>query len=113
MKRIRCIPFPTGMALLLLAGLAQMGCSPRTCDSGQAVESIDEQDRLELACELAIIHLEELIANRSKEDNFPTAVLAEANELHEIGKELYLEREYALALEFIEQGIQLVKEAGG
>ena len=50
--------------------------------------------------------------NRSQEDNFPTAVLAEANELHQIGKELYLEREYALALEFIEQGIQLVKQAG-
>jgi len=101
------------MALLLFAGLAQMGCSPQASNSKAALENVDEQDRLELACEFAIVHLEELIANRSQEDDFPTAVLAEATELHKIGKELYLEREYALALEFIEQGIQLVEDAGG
>ena len=86
-----------------------MGCSPRGGNSEPALESIDEQDRLELACEVAIIHLEELIVNRSQEDDFNTAILAEATELHQIGKELYLEREYALALEFIEAGIPLVK----
>ena len=100
------------MALLFFVGLAQMGCSPQGGSSGPALESTDEQDRLELACEVAIIHLEELIANRSQEDDFPTAILAEANELHQIGKELYLEREYALALEFIEEGIHLIKQAG-
>lgn len=97
------------MALLFLVGLTQMGCSPRGGSSEPALESADELNRLELACEVAIIHLEELIANRSQEDNFPTAILAEASELHQIGKELYLEREYALALEFIEEGIHLVK----
>lgn len=95
--------------VLTIAGLVLAGCAsdgppgPNTANAG-------ERGDLEMTCEMALVQLAELIAKRSSQPDFPTAVLAEARELHSLGKELYLEREYELALTFIEEGLGLVDE---
>lgn len=64
----------------------------------------------EVACELALIKLAGLIEQRSSQGTISPAALAEATELYRLGKQLYLEREYDLALELAEEGIQLLEE---
>lgn len=97
-----------GTIVLILAGLstgcASSGGTPKTVEPGA------DRDRYEASCDLALTELERLIARRSADDDFPGADLVEAQELYRAGRELYLEREYALALEVIEEGIQLLKE---
>jgi hypothetical protein len=91
-----------------------MGSVLAGCGSGGVPEPAtgfsDELDDLEVACELALLELEQLIVKRSQQPDFPAALLIEARELHQLGQELYLEREYALAMEIIEEGIALVEE---
>jgi hypothetical protein len=98
--------------LCLVAGLAVLAIAGLGCGAGGAprpgAETSDDRDRLEVACEVALIRLEKLIAERSDEHDFPAPRLLEARELYALGRELYLEREYDLALEFLEDGITLV-----
>jgi len=85
-----------------------VGCvSPPPSD-----DSLDatQKDPIEFACEIAMIELERMIEQRSTEADFPAAALIEAQELHRMGKQLYLEREYVLALELIEEAIDLLEE---
>ncbi len=101
-----------GIATLLLIGsaLALAGACSSKRPAPEPTTGSSEQDRLRVSCEFAILHLERLIAVRLEETDFPLAILLEAQELHQLGKELYLQGEYELALELIEDGIALVKE---
>ncbi len=85
------------------------------CASTRIPEPASEIDRdhFEVTCEIALLRLERLIEMRAAQKTFPLAMLLEAKELQKIGKQLYLEREYALALELIGQGIELVEEDRG
>lgn len=72
-----------------------------------------DTDPLRVSCELGLVRLQSLIAKRSTEEGHSVAALVEARELHHMGKELYLEGEYKLALQLIEDGIELVEEESG
>jgi lipoprotein NlpI len=97
------------VSLVLVAGCIVWGCSANRPD--QAVSAgIDDTDQTEIACEIALLRLEQLIQTRSSQENFPAAILFEANELYRIGMELYLEGEYGLSLELVEEAIKLLEE---
>ena len=98
-------------ALVLLAGVgcaaASMGCvSGSNTDAPTA--DLDRNPN-ELTCELALLHFEQLIDARSSEEAFSPAALIEAREIYQISRQLYLEREYQLALQLIEEGMLLVE----
>ena len=101
------------LAVAFIVGSALLACSSNRGAPGAASAEPDDRDPLEVSCEIALVHLEQLIESSSNDDDFPEVVLIEAKELHQIGKELYLEQEYALALEFIEEGIRLLEENSG
>ncbi|UCG52115.1 MAG: hypothetical protein JSW58_00755 [Candidatus Latescibacterota bacterium] len=97
-------------ALVLMSCI---GCAPTHDSGGVNGNGVLDRDPLEVSCELALVRLESLIASRSADKSFAPAVLIEAKELHRMGTELYLERQYALALELIEEGILLLEEESG
>lgn len=103
-------PLYRKIAIVIVIGSTLLGCASNPAPSESTPEVSIDPDRFELTCELALLRLEQLIEQRSADPNFPKAVLIEATELHRLGKELYLEREYVLALEIIEEGISLVEE---
>jgi hypothetical protein len=57
---------------------------------------------------MALLELERLIEDKKR--GVSAAALAEAQELFRVGRELYLEREYELALELVEEAINILKE---
>lgn len=94
---------------IALIALASLGCSsPR-----QAIDvpsfAPDDEWRLEETCERELLRLHALIEKRTGQRSFSRSVIIEAEELLELSEELYLEREYALALRFIEDGIRLLE----
>lgn len=98
-----------GVFAPLIAGLVLAGCaSSHPAKSFDSAE--DGTDSYRVSCEASLIELERLIALRVSQEDFPRDALLEAQELHRLGRELYLERDYILALELIEEGIQLVEE---
>ena len=62
---------------------------------------------------LALLEPERLIEEKSTKKDVSAAVQAEAQELFRLGRELYLEREYELALEMVEEAIAMLKEREG
>jgi hypothetical protein len=96
------------MLAVLLAALSACGCA--STHPQDTAETIDGPDSYRVSCEAALIELERLLALRSSQADFPQDALIEAQELHRLGRELYLESEYILALDMIEEGIQLVEE---
>jgi hypothetical protein len=90
-----------------VVALVLLGCgSPPAHDKGDLPES----GQIEIACEMALLQLESLIERKSNEGGVSPAVLAEAREIFRLGRELYLEREYDLALEMVEEAIAMLKE---
>ena len=97
------------VVILVLSGLALAACVSSRAP-GPALEVTGDADHDRLSCEIALLKLERLIQQRSSQDRFPAAALLEATELQRIGRELYLEGEYTLGLEMIEEGIRLLEE---
>ena len=92
-----------------MIGLVLLGCGPPPAHDNVPVDP-PERDQAEIACEMALLELESLIEEKSAEKDVSAAVLAEAQELFRLGRELYLEREYELALEMVEEAIDILKE---
>jgi hypothetical protein len=92
----------------VVIGWVLLGCGPATHDKAPA--DPPERDHVETACEMALMELERLIEENSTERSVSAAALAEARELFRLGRELYLEREYELALEMVEEAINILKE---
>jgi len=65
---------------------------------------------MEIACEMALLQLERLIEAKSRSGGVSAAMLAEAREVFRLGSELYLEREFELALEMVDEAIDMLKE---
>jgi len=63
---------------------------------------------LELDCERELAYLDALIARRAEDAGFPQATLIEVRELRRTAAELYLMREFVLALEFIGEAVALL-----
>ena len=106
-----CSVARTGLiiAVVVASGFALGGCSPQHAsqpDTGLMTEA--GRDRV--SCEVELLRLARLIQHRSSQARFSEVALLEARELHQLGRELYLEGEYTLALEMIEQGIRLLEE---
>jgi hypothetical protein len=97
-----------GALALLVVALSTWGCA--STQPPEVAESVESPDAYRVSCEASLIELERLLALRSSQDDFPKDALIEAQELYRLGRELYLEREYVLALDMIEEGIQLVEE---
>ena len=93
-------------ALAILLAAAGVGCASQ---SDVDPTSSADNDPGALECELALVRLDGLIAARAEQSDFPAAILIEAREIYQMGRQLYLEREYELALRLIEEGIQLVE----
>jgi hypothetical protein len=90
-------------------GLILFGCGPPAAGNGISSGPTD-RDQIEIACEMALLQLERLIEERSRLGGVSVAMLAEAREVLRLGKELYLEREYELALEMVDEAIGMLKE---
>jgi hypothetical protein len=97
------------LILAVVVAWGVVGCASQGTRDTTSLES-GERDTGGVACEMALVHLATLIDKRSGEAGFPPAKLIEARELHAVGRQLYLEREYELALELIEQAIDLLEE---
>ena len=97
------------IAALAATGFTLTGCSHK--HAGQSVSGVvTEADRDQVSCEVGLLRLARLIQQRSSQARFSEVALLEARELHQLGRELYLEGEYALAREMIEEGIRLLEE---
>ena len=112
MKTARSSPVQGCVVLALATGLILLnlwGCA--TAPSGETTVT-DPTDRTptEVACEVALLKLSGLIENHSGQNTVASGALAEAIELYRLGRQLYLEREYDLALELAEEGIELLEE---
>jgi lipoprotein NlpI len=108
MKVARLTPPAAVISIALVVGSAFWGCVSQ--QSGEpSFTNMEDEDQTEFACEVALIRLRQLIERRTSEKDFPTAVLLEASELYDLGKELYLEWEYRLALELIEEAIEMLE----
>ena len=91
----------------ILIALVLLGCGPPPAhDKGDP----PERDQVAIACEMALLELESLIEQKSNDEGVSPAMLMEAREVFRLGKELYLEREYDLALEMVEEAIAMLKE---
>ena len=89
------------MAITFCACASQPAADPTT-------KSPQEQDPTEVACEIALVELEHKIER--SQGNVGVAALAEARELYRFARRLYLEREYELALELIDEALELLEE---
>ena len=97
------------VSIAFVIGSILFGCSSHRAGDTH-VATPDERDQVEIACEIALLQLEGLIEKRLSQNGFPLAVLIEARELQRMGKELYLEREYELALQLIAEAIEMLEE---
>ena len=103
---MRVRPNTRGLAVLLLVTIVagSLGCSHAgsSAESGQVDRHPDE-----ISCEMGLLRLERLIEERAADGDVMQSVIVEAREIYEMSRELYLQREYILALDLIEEGIQL------
>ena len=97
-------------ALVVAAGVFAPGCSPRSDSSGLSPADAVPKSPLEIECERELLYLEELLDSRRGDHDFPVAALAEAYELKQSAAELFLDEEYRLALELIDEAIALLRE---
>ena len=97
-------------ALVVAVGVFAPVCSPRSDSSGLSQADVVAKSPLEIECERELLYLEELLDSRRGDHDFPVAVLAEAYELKQSAAELFLDEEYRLALELIDEAIALLRE---
>jgi len=72
--------------------------------------AVSTQTLLEAEFELAIASLDRLLAEKSVVPGFPASRIAEARELRDAARELYVDGEYALALAFIDEALKILRE---
>lgn len=99
--RRRCATSAIAIAIATIV----LGCS-QAREAGRADE--DGSDGLALACERAIAHLDSLILESQHSPTVKTGALVEARALRGTAAELYLDGEYELALEFIDEAITIL-----
>jgi hypothetical protein len=109
MRTCRSRPRQHHVPVVLVIVATLWGCSSAP-PKDTAAASPTDRTASEVACELALIKLAGLIEAQSAHKTVSSAVFAEATELYRLSKELYLEREYELALELAEEGIELIEE---
>lgn len=99
------------VALTTVAAIALSapGCSPGASGSG-AVESdpAGNAAALEFECEQGLQALDDAIERSAKDALVPAATLHEARALRTTAGELYLEAEFQLALELIDEALALL-----
>lgn len=93
--------------LVFAAAITFCACAPQPTPDPTTTTPRD-RDPTEVACEIALVKLEERID--TSENRIGAAALAEARELYRSAKLLYLEREYGLALELIDEAMELLEE---
>ena len=93
--------------LVIVIAITFCACASQPA-ADSTTKSPQNQDPIEVACEIALVELEQQI-ERSQE-NVGAAALAEVRELYRFAKRLYLEREYELALELIDEALALLEE---
>jgi len=93
---------------LILPVFPLSSCAPR----GDAISAEEKAEQSDLAAECAsqLVYLADLIEAEDGGGDAPRSTLIEARELYELGKELYLKRDFRLALDLIEEALQLLQE---
>jgi len=86
------------VAVVLAAGV---GCARAPTSEPDVERSADE-----MLCARALLQLDQRIASCEKA-GAPAAVIVEAREIYRMSRELYLQRDYELALQLIEEGMRL------
>jgi hypothetical protein len=93
---------------MILPVFSLWSCSPR--GSANSAAGTAEESGLATECSSQLIYLANLIEVKEIERDFPASALIEAKELYELGEELYLKRDFRLALDLIEEALQLLQE---
>jgi hypothetical protein len=102
--RLLCVAVTAAVLAVTAAG---NGCSPKNDSSGDAVSYL-QKSPLEKECERELLRLDGLIESHGESPGNSAADVAEAVELRRIAVELFLEEQYDLALELIEEAIALL-----
>ena len=102
---MKCRRQPPSIAAIAAVIVFSCSCASRSAGPHPGTA----QPAIEIACEEGLIRLAELIDARSREATTDPGVLAEATALSRMARELYLEREYELALELIDEAVQLLE----
>ena len=95
----------TGVAIVIALFLFAPGCSPGAAGSGSPADDIETR---ELECERGLEALDAAIRRATGDTMVSAAMLHEARALRETAGELYLEAEFELALELIDEALALL-----
>lgn len=85
------------------------GCSSHSAFSENPPQPLEADFPLEIECERELVFLDTLIEARRGDRRVPEAALAEAVELRRTAADLFLDGEYRLALELIDEAVSLLK----
>ena len=96
------------LACLLVPGLA---CSPRPAPGLLPSDSSDEE-LLQITCEKNLSYLRILIEDKLEIKKIQSFRIIEAREIFQLAQILYLQQEYSLAMELIENAIDILEETG-
>ena len=93
-------------SVICMTLLVTLGCSPRAA----SLRPSPEDPHSALACERELVFVDTILARCDSDPSFPRGRLAEAKELRNMAVELYLERDFVLALELLAEAVSILKE---
>ncbi len=99
------------IAALLFLAVAIAQCAPKNAPETSFDDEWEER-YLEVTCEKNLSYLDRLIQERSVSERIPAALIVEAKEIFRLAESLYLEKEYILALELIDDAIKMLDGSG-
>jgi hypothetical protein len=113
MTGMETLLFGRGRGFMILTGFLLLGLA---CSSGPVPElnpsSGSDEILLQLTCEKNLSYLRVLIADKQANNNIPAFRIIEAQEIFRSAEFLYLQQEYELATELIENAIEILEGSG-
>jgi hypothetical protein len=103
--------FNTVVFAVLAAVLTCSACAPSHNLTEDPSFAREDRDNIESACQSQLTYLNAMIANYFPYDETTRLNLIEAKELYNISEELYLRKDYSLALELIDKAIKIIEES--
>jgi len=102
-----------GGGRLILAGLLLLGlaCSSRPAPTPYPADSSDKE-LLQITCEKNLSYLRILIEDKLELEKIQSFRIIEAQEILQLAQTLYLQQEYSLANELIDNAIEILEETG-
>jgi len=100
------------VALTVIVPVGLAACSARYDSTGFPPAGPRVSSPLEIECERELVHLDTLIEAKRLDERVRAEVLAEAVELRRAAGELFMQGEFELALELIEEAVSMLGETG-